>query len=45
VFIPFLFPDLLFSEFIAEDGNEKFWDFVDTVKELTVYKNGGMWTL
>ncbi|XP_041700149.1 UDP-glucose:glycoprotein glucosyltransferase 2 isoform X2 [Coregonus clupeaformis] len=28
------------SEFIAEDGNEKFWDFVDTVKELTVYKNG-----
>uniref|UniRef100_A0A674F4Y4 UDP-glucose ceramide glucosyltransferase-like 1 n=1 Tax=Salmo trutta TaxID=8032 RepID=A0A674F4Y4_SALTR len=36
----FLFPNLLFSEFIAEDGNEKFWDFVDTVKELTVYKNG-----
>uniref|UniRef100_A0A4W5PFA1 UDP-glucose ceramide glucosyltransferase-like 1 n=1 Tax=Hucho hucho TaxID=62062 RepID=A0A4W5PFA1_9TELE len=36
----FLFPSLLFSEFIAEDGNEKFWDFVDTVKELTVYKNG-----
>uniref|UniRef100_A0A4W5PBX7 UDP-glucose ceramide glucosyltransferase-like 1 n=1 Tax=Hucho hucho TaxID=62062 RepID=A0A4W5PBX7_9TELE len=31
----FLFPSLLFSEFIAEDGNEKFWDFVDTVKELT----------
>uniref|UniRef100_A0A8C9WFD8 UDP-glucose ceramide glucosyltransferase-like 1 n=1 Tax=Scleropages formosus TaxID=113540 RepID=A0A8C9WFD8_SCLFO len=28
------------SEFIAEDGNEKFWQFVDTVKELTVYKNG-----
>ncbi|XP_055734580.1 UDP-glucose:glycoprotein glucosyltransferase 2 isoform X2 [Salvelinus fontinalis] len=28
------------SEFIAEDGNEKFWDFVETVKELTVYKNG-----
>uniref|UniRef100_A0A8C5BTF4 UDP-glucose glycoprotein glucosyltransferase 2 n=1 Tax=Gadus morhua TaxID=8049 RepID=A0A8C5BTF4_GADMO len=29
------------SEFVAEDGNEKFWQFVDTVKELTVYKNGG----
>ncbi|KAJ3592196.1 hypothetical protein NHX12_007324 [Muraenolepis orangiensis] len=28
------------SEFIAEDDNEKFWQFVDTVKELTVYKNG-----
>uniref|UniRef100_A0A3Q2EG56 UDP-glucose ceramide glucosyltransferase-like 1 n=1 Tax=Cyprinodon variegatus TaxID=28743 RepID=A0A3Q2EG56_CYPVA len=28
------------SEFIAEDGNEKFWHFVDTVKELTVYKQG-----
>ncbi|XP_056145798.1 UDP-glucose:glycoprotein glucosyltransferase 2 [Lampris incognitus] len=28
------------SEFIGEDGNEKFWQFVDTVKELTVYKNG-----
>ncbi|XP_034430786.1 UDP-glucose:glycoprotein glucosyltransferase 2 isoform X2 [Hippoglossus hippoglossus] len=28
------------SEFIAEDGNEKFWQFVDTVKELTVYKQG-----
>uniref|UniRef100_A0A669F1C9 UDP-glucose ceramide glucosyltransferase-like 1 n=1 Tax=Oreochromis niloticus TaxID=8128 RepID=A0A669F1C9_ORENI len=23
------------SEFIGEDGNEKFWQFVDTVKELT----------
>ena len=32
----------LCSEFIAEDGNEKFWQFVDTVKELTVYKQGGM---
>uniref|UniRef100_A0A8C4II02 UDP-glucose ceramide glucosyltransferase-like 1 n=1 Tax=Dicentrarchus labrax TaxID=13489 RepID=A0A8C4II02_DICLA len=30
----------LFSEFIGEDGNEKFWQFVDTVKELTVYKHG-----
>lgn len=29
------------SEFIGEDGEEKFWQFVDTVKELTVYKNGG----
>ncbi|XP_035249636.1 UDP-glucose:glycoprotein glucosyltransferase 2 isoform X2 [Anguilla anguilla] len=28
------------SEFIAEDGEEKFWQFVETVKELTVYKNG-----
>ncbi|KAJ4933097.1 hypothetical protein JOQ06_029934, partial [Pogonophryne albipinna] len=28
------------SEFIAEDRNEKFWQFVDTVKELTVYKQG-----
>ncbi|XP_067265107.1 UDP-glucose:glycoprotein glucosyltransferase 2 [Chanodichthys erythropterus] len=28
------------SEFIREDGDEKFWQFVDTVKELTVYKNG-----
>ncbi|XP_071331061.1 UDP-glucose:glycoprotein glucosyltransferase 2 isoform X3 [Trachinotus anak] len=28
------------SEFIGEDGNEKFWQFVDTVKELTVYKRG-----
>ncbi|XP_062312651.1 UDP-glucose:glycoprotein glucosyltransferase 2 isoform X3 [Osmerus eperlanus] len=28
------------SEFIGEDGNEKFWQFVETVKELTVYKNG-----
>uniref|UniRef100_A0A668ANH5 UDP-glucose ceramide glucosyltransferase-like 1 n=1 Tax=Myripristis murdjan TaxID=586833 RepID=A0A668ANH5_9TELE len=28
------------SEFIGEDGNDKFWQFVDTVKELTVYKSG-----
>ncbi|KAM9802668.1 UDP-glucose:glycoprotein glucosyltransferase 2 isoform 1-T1 [Syngnathus typhle] len=28
------------SEFIGEDGNEKFWQFVDTVKELTAYKQG-----
>lgn len=36
------FSFLLCSEFIGEDGNEKFWQFVDTVKELTVYKHGGM---
>lgn len=36
--LSFLF---LTSEFIAEGGNEKFWEFVDTVKELTVYKQGG----
>ncbi|KAG7503243.1 hypothetical protein JOB18_034256 [Solea senegalensis] len=28
------------SEFIGEDGNEHFWQFVDTVKELKVYKQG-----
>ncbi|XP_031955950.1 UDP-glucose:glycoprotein glucosyltransferase 2 isoform X4 [Corvus moneduloides] len=28
------------SEFIAEDGNEKFWQFLETVRELTVYKQG-----
>nr|XP_033804904.1 UDP-glucose:glycoprotein glucosyltransferase 2 isoform X2 [Geotrypetes seraphini] len=28
------------SEFIAEEGNEKFWQFLDTVRELTVYKEG-----
>ncbi len=26
------------SEFIREDGEEKFWQFVDTVKELTFTK-------
>lgn len=36
---------LFFSEFIAEGGNEKFWEFVDTVKELTVYKQGGMFII
>lgn len=36
---------LLTSEFIAESGNEKFWEFVDTVKELTVYKHGGMFII
>lgn len=37
--------DLIFSplcsEFIGENGDEKFWQFVNTVKELTVYKHGG----
>ncbi|XP_037542094.1 UDP-glucose:glycoprotein glucosyltransferase 2 [Nematolebias whitei] len=28
------------SEFVGEDGNDKFWQFVETVKELTVYKQG-----
>ncbi|KAM9709881.1 UDP-glucose:glycoprotein glucosyltransferase 2 isoform 2-T3 [Menidia menidia] len=28
------------SEFIGEDSAEKFWQFVSTVKELTVYKHG-----
>uniref|UniRef100_A0A8V0XQS2 UDP-glucose glycoprotein glucosyltransferase 2 n=1 Tax=Gallus gallus TaxID=9031 RepID=A0A8V0XQS2_CHICK len=28
------------SEFIAEDGNEKFWQFLETVRELTIYKQG-----
>ncbi|XP_072542692.1 UDP-glucose:glycoprotein glucosyltransferase 2 isoform X2 [Salminus brasiliensis] len=28
------------SEFISENGEEKFWQFVNTVKELTVYKHG-----
>ncbi|XP_029460576.1 UDP-glucose:glycoprotein glucosyltransferase 2 isoform X2 [Rhinatrema bivittatum] len=28
------------SEFIAEEGNEKFWQFLDTVRELTIYKEG-----
>uniref|UniRef100_A0A3Q2Y4X5 UDP-glucose ceramide glucosyltransferase-like 1 n=1 Tax=Hippocampus comes TaxID=109280 RepID=A0A3Q2Y4X5_HIPCM len=35
-------PFLLETEFIGEDGNEKFWQFVDTVKELTVYKQGSV---
>uniref|UniRef100_A0A8C0GSJ8 UDP-glucose ceramide glucosyltransferase-like 1 n=1 Tax=Chelonoidis abingdonii TaxID=106734 RepID=A0A8C0GSJ8_CHEAB len=26
------------SEFIAEEGNEKFWQFLETVRELTIYK-------
>ncbi|XP_063160721.1 UDP-glucose:glycoprotein glucosyltransferase 2 [Candoia aspera] len=28
------------SEFIAEESNEKFWQFLETVKELTIYKKG-----
>ncbi|KAM9319983.1 UDP-glucose:glycoprotein glucosyltransferase 2 [Gastrophryne carolinensis] len=27
------------SEFIAEEGNEKFWQFLGTVQEVTIYKN------
>lgn len=38
-FVSFLFVST--SEFIAEGGNERFWEFVDTVKELTIYKQGG----
>nr|XP_025038706.1 UDP-glucose:glycoprotein glucosyltransferase 2-like [Pelodiscus sinensis] len=26
------------SEFIAEESNEKFWHFLETVQELTIYK-------
>ncbi|XP_036913462.1 UDP-glucose:glycoprotein glucosyltransferase 2 [Sturnira hondurensis] len=26
------------SEFLAEESNEKFWQFLDTVKELSIYK-------
>uniref|UniRef100_A0A674KAG2 UDP-glucose ceramide glucosyltransferase-like 1 n=1 Tax=Terrapene triunguis TaxID=2587831 RepID=A0A674KAG2_9SAUR len=28
----------LLLEFIAEEGNEKFWQFLETVQELTIYK-------
>ncbi|XP_054830766.1 UDP-glucose:glycoprotein glucosyltransferase 2 [Eublepharis macularius] len=28
------------SEFIAEESNEQFWQFLETVKELTIYKKG-----
>ncbi|KAM4795438.1 UDP-glucose:glycoprotein glucosyltransferase 2 [Rhinophrynus dorsalis] len=27
------------SEFIAEEGNDKFWQFLATVQELTIYRN------
>ncbi|XP_077339156.1 UDP-glucose:glycoprotein glucosyltransferase 2 isoform X3 [Lithobates pipiens] len=27
------------SEFIAEEGNDKFWQFLGTVQEMTIYKN------
>ncbi|XP_040281240.1 UDP-glucose:glycoprotein glucosyltransferase 2 isoform X1 [Bufo bufo] len=27
------------SEFIAEEGNDKFWQFLGTVQEVTIYKN------
>uniref|UniRef100_A0A673L078 UDP-glucose ceramide glucosyltransferase-like 1 n=1 Tax=Sinocyclocheilus rhinocerous TaxID=307959 RepID=A0A673L078_9TELE len=37
----YCFVNLFFhSEFIREDDEEKFWKFVYTVKELTVYKYG-----
>ncbi|KAM8975875.1 UDP-glucose:glycoprotein glucosyltransferase 2 [Pelodytes ibericus] len=29
------------SEFIAEEGNERFWQFLATVQEITIYKNKG----
>ncbi|CAH2223654.1 UDP-glucose:glyco glucosyltransferase 2 isoform X2 [Pelobates cultripes] len=29
------------SEFIAEEGNERFWQFLGTVQEITLYKNKG----
>ncbi|XP_053311337.1 UDP-glucose:glycoprotein glucosyltransferase 2 [Spea bombifrons] len=29
------------SEFMAEEGNEKFWQFLGTVQELSIYKNKG----
>ncbi|XP_060089594.1 UDP-glucose:glycoprotein glucosyltransferase 2 isoform X2 [Heteronotia binoei] len=28
------------SEFIAEESNEQFWQFLETVKELSIYKKG-----
>lgn len=28
------------SEFIAEESNEQFWQFLETVKEVSVYKKG-----
>ncbi|KAM6178250.1 UDP-glucose:glycoprotein glucosyltransferase 2 [Rhynchocyon petersi] len=28
------------SEFMAEESNEKFWQFLETVQELTIYKQG-----
>ncbi|KAM3933578.1 UDP-glucose:glycoprotein glucosyltransferase 2 [Leptodactylus fuscus] len=27
------------SEFIAEEGNDRFWQFLGTVQEMTIYKN------
>uniref|UniRef100_A0A8C5M005 UDP-glucose ceramide glucosyltransferase-like 1 n=1 Tax=Leptobrachium leishanense TaxID=445787 RepID=A0A8C5M005_9ANUR len=29
------------SEFIAEEGNERFWQFLGTVQEITIYKTKG----
>lgn len=28
---------------MAEESNEKFWQFVETVRELAVYKQTGKW--
>ncbi|XP_072478199.1 UDP-glucose:glycoprotein glucosyltransferase 2 isoform X2 [Notamacropus eugenii] len=28
------------SEFMAEESNEKFWQFLETIRELTIYKQG-----
>ena len=29
------------SEFISEESNEKFWQFLETVQELAIYKQTG----
>ncbi|KAM5179815.1 UDP-glucose:glycoprotein glucosyltransferase 2 isoform 5-T5 [Mantella aurantiaca] len=29
------------SEFISEEGNDKFWQFLGTVQEMTIYNNKG----
>ncbi|XP_038425326.1 UDP-glucose:glycoprotein glucosyltransferase 2-like [Canis lupus familiaris] len=29
------------SEFMAEESNEKFWQFLETVQELAIYKQTG----
>lgn len=28
---------------MAEESNEKFWQFLETVKELAIYKQTGRW--
>ncbi|TSO88057.1 UDP-glucose:glycoprotein glucosyltransferase 2 [Bagarius yarrelli] len=37
---PFYAFSEILSEFISEGGDDTFWQFVDTVKELKVYKHG-----